>query len=476
MRPETREYNYDWNIWTIMENAALVKDGTHKEYESLLGLIPHFADALDIFIRQGEPGLRFIKLVANYIRACIEAKARGRKTVLTSFSMATPILYAFDLVPVCLEAFTIFGTVVLKRGTSEFLDYCCEIGFTETSCSSQRGALGAYLSELAVRPDMIVCNAPGWCDSNANSYSFAASYLDVPFYQLSYPPEVSGARANQFHRRDYLDLVVFLEEHTGRKLDVDRLGQLIREAARQDRLISEIADLQASVPNPVPNVFELMVYGARSFACGLEELTGLLESMALACRKNAQRRLSGRGAGSESGRGLFCYIDHYTTDARLWGWMDARDLSHLGSILCRYWYEDAGFVKGYDEGYGYSTASLADMIDSLADMTARMPMVKQIRGPYDAPGMWLEDNLHLARLYQADFVVYFSTVGCRNTWGAVKLLVRDLERMSIPALLLFVDAFDYRVASWESITERLEEFLQVRGIFSGRPGKTSGEA
>jgi hypothetical protein len=106
-------------------------------------------------------------------------------------------------------------------------------------------------------------------------------------------------------------------------------------------------------------VFELMVYGARSFACGLEELTGLLESMALACRKNAQRRLSGRGAGSESGRGLFCYIDHYTTDARLWGWMDARDLSHLGSILCRYWYEDAGFVKGYDEGYGYSTASLA---------------------------------------------------------------------------------------------------------------------
>ncbi|HOJ13426.1 MAG TPA: hypothetical protein PLT69_02910, partial [Deltaproteobacteria bacterium] len=110
MKPETREYRYDWNIWTIMENAALVKDGTDKEYESLLGLIPHFADALDIFIRQGEPGVRFIKLVANYIRACIEAKALGKKTVLTSFSMATPILYAFDLVPICLEAFTIFGT------------------------------------------------------------------------------------------------------------------------------------------------------------------------------------------------------------------------------------------------------------------------------------------------------------------------------------------------------------------------------
>ncbi|HPC46793.1 MAG TPA: hypothetical protein PLW83_02020, partial [Deltaproteobacteria bacterium] len=110
MRPETREYDYDWNIWTIMENAALVKDGTDKEYASLLGLIPHFSRALDIFIRQGEPGVKFIKLVASYIRNCIEAKSRGKKTVLTSFSMATPILYAMDLVPVCLEAFTIFGT------------------------------------------------------------------------------------------------------------------------------------------------------------------------------------------------------------------------------------------------------------------------------------------------------------------------------------------------------------------------------
>jgi len=476
LKPETREYRYDWNIWTIMENAALVKDGTDKEYESLLGLIPHFADALDIFIRQGEPGVRFIKLVANYIRACIEAKALGKKTVLTSFSMATPILYAFDLVPICLEAFTIFGTVVLKRGTTEFLDYCCEIGFTETSCSSQRGALGAYLSGLAVRPDMIVCNAPGWCDSNANSYSFAASYLDVPFFQLSYPPEVSGKRARDFHRRDYLDLVAFLEENTGRKLDIDRLRRLVSEAARQDALISEISDLQAIVPNPVPNVFELMVYGARSFASGLEELTALLESMVASCRQNARRKLSGRGTTSESGRGLFCYIDHYTTDARLWAWMDTRNLSHLGSILCRYWYGEAGFVKGYDEGYTYSCATLADMIDSLADMTARMPMVKQIRGPYDAPGMWLEDNLHLARLYQADFVVYFSTVGCRNTWGAVKLLVRDLERMNIPTLLLFVDAFDDRVASWESITDRLEEFLHVRGISCGGPDKASWKA
>ncbi|HVN72908.1 MAG TPA: hypothetical protein VMU10_12900, partial [Desulfomonilia bacterium] len=107
MRRETREYNYDWNIWTIMENAAQVCDGTSKEYRSLLTLIPHFGSALDAFIRQGEPGILFIKLIAGYIRNCLTAAQRGKKTALTSFSMATPILYALDIAPICLEAFTI---------------------------------------------------------------------------------------------------------------------------------------------------------------------------------------------------------------------------------------------------------------------------------------------------------------------------------------------------------------------------------
>ena len=465
MKRETREYNYDWDIWTILENAAMVCDGTPKEYRALLDLIPHFGSALDIFIRQGDPGIRFIKLIAGYIRSCLTAAENGRKTVLTSFSMATPILYALDVVPICLEAFTIFGTVVLRRGTSEFLDYCCELGFTETSCSSQRGALGAYLSGLAIRPDMIVCNSPGWCDSNANSYAFASAYLGIPFFQLNYPSEVSGPRSAAYHRQDYRDLISFLEGHSGNRIDLDRLASVIDETVKQDELINELFDLQMLVPNPVPNIYDLMIYGAKSCANGLPELTDLLSSMVASCKENASRSASGNSTAREKARGLFCYIDHYTTDARLWDWLDVNDISHLGSILCRYWQADASYAGGCgDEAYRVHKGTLDGMIDSLADMTARMPMVKQIRGPYDAPQMWLDDNVRLARMLKADFVVYFSTVGCRNTWGAVKLLVRDLERQGLPSLLLFLDSFDDRVMSWEAVTDRMSEFIRLRGI------------
>ena len=94
-------------------------------------------------------------------------------------------------------------------------------------------------------------------------------------------------------------------------------------------------------------------------------------------------------------------------------------------------------------------------------------MVKSIRGPYDAPNMWLDDTLIMTKLLKADFVVYFGTIGCRNTWGMVKPYARDLERQGIPALVMYSDAFDDRVQSWDAVTDKMSEFIHLRGIGTG---------
>lgn len=465
MRPVTREYNFDWMMWTILENASRSTDGTHKEYETLCGLVPHFADVLDTFVGYGEPGRRFLRLIADYTEMCASAKERGKKVALTTFCMATPILFAFDVVPVMLEAMTVLGTVVLKRGTSEYLDYCCEVGFTETSCSAQRGSLGAFLAGCAVKPDFVVCDTPGICDTNANSFAFAASFLDIPFFQLNYPPTLTDSRAHAYHREDFRALVRFLEEQTGTILDHTRLSTVMEELSYQDRLASELIDLMRLKPSPVPGIFDLMLYGGRFMMSGRREYTVLLESMLRLAKDNAQKEKAGTSSGRERARGLFCYIDHYTTDARFWTWMDAMEISHLGSILFTFWHRDAPYAGGREEeAYTMDASSLDASIDSLCDQMSRMPMIKQIRGPYDAPGMWLDDLLGASRLLKPDFVAYIGSMGCRNSWGMNKLLVRDLERHGIPSVILFTDAFDDRVASWETVTERLGEFLNVRRI------------
>jgi hypothetical protein len=149
----------------------------------------------------------------------------------------------------------------------------------------------------------------------------------------------------------------------------------------------------------------------------------------------------------------------------MWQFLESRDISHLGSLLFGFWQKEMPYAKGREkEGYAIDDGSLDSMIDSLADMNSRMPMVKQIRGPYDMPEMWRDDVLCMVRLTKPDFVAYMGTMGCRNTWGMVKLLVRDLEKAGVPTIVLYGDGFDDRVQSWESISDKISEFIHVRGI------------
>ena len=465
MKRETREYNYDWSIWSIVELASMTCDGSRKEYETLLKLVPNFGDALKAITNMGEPSILLMKSLAKHLKSCLTAHDEGKKIALTTFCFAPPILYAFDVVPLVLEPMAVLGILILKRGTSEYLDYCCEAGFTETSCSSQRGSLGAYLAGLCSRPDFIICDSPGICDTNANSFSFASAYLDIPFYQLNYPPTLTDSRAAGYHRQDFRDLIGFLERQTGRKLDIDRLREIVRELKRQAELMSELTEYQRLIPCPIPGMFNLFLYSGNFLLSGTKDFTKLLHSMLRIVRANAEAGRAGTPSGRESYRGLFSYIDHYTTDLRFWTFLEKRDISHLGCILSTFWHEGAAYIGGRgDEAYVLRDESLDDLIDSLAMQTSRMPMVKSIRGPYDAPGMWLDDTLMMTKLLKADFVAYFGTIGCRNTWVMVKPYARDLERAGIPALILYSDSFDDRVQSWDAVMDKIDEFIHLRRI------------
>ncbi|HNY64582.1 MAG TPA: 2-hydroxyacyl-CoA dehydratase family protein [Deltaproteobacteria bacterium] len=465
MKREIQEYPNDWILWSILHNASMSRDGTPGEYQKLLGMVPHFRDVLHSLVRQGEPGVIFLKLIDEYMINSITAHEQGKKAALTSFCVATPILYAFDVVPLSLEVMTVISTLVLRRGTSDFLDYCCELGFTETSCSAQRGSLGAYLAGIAYRPDMVVCDSPGICDTNANSFAFAAAYMDLPFYHLSYPPTLTDDRSRAYELADFRNFISFLEGQTGTSLDEDRLREVVNECRVQDELSCELMELQRIVPSPVPGIYDVMLYGGKFMMSGRRIYSDLLRSMLDKAKENASLGRAGTVTTRERARGLFCYIDHFTTDFRFWNWMDEQEITHLGSLLFTFWQGGAPYAWGReDEAYSFGENDLDSMLVSLSGQMSRMPMVKQIRGPYDAPHMCLDDTLGVARLFKPDFVAYLGTMGCRNTWGMVKLLARDMEKQGYPFLILYGDAFDDRVASWEAIQDKMDEFMKLRRI------------
>ncbi|MBW1990044.1 MAG: 2-hydroxyacyl-CoA dehydratase [Deltaproteobacteria bacterium] len=463
MREALREYPFDWILGASFKVGANIGNATEKEYESLLRRIPTFRGLLEPLVALGEPGRLALAGLGEYVDKLLTARQKGKKIAMTTFCQSPAILYAMDCVPLLMEHMTAMGSLAHKGGCTEYMDYCVEMGFTETSCSSQRGALGAYLADLAEKPDFTVIDTCGVCDTNANAYAFASAFWNIPFYQLNYPPELTGERAVEYHRKDYRNMIAWLEEQTGNPLDVNRLREIMVEIQKQDRIISELQELQRLVPSPLPVLYNLFIYVLRFPMAGTPECTAMLQAMLEVARENAQKGVSGLSGGEENARGLFIYIDHYGANIPLWGLLEKYGISHLGSILDRYYQEDSPFARP-EETYAVSLDTLDDMIDALAAQGARMPMVKQIRGPYDAPHMWLEELLAMKEVYQPDFAVYFGTPGCRNTWGMVKPLARELEAAGLPTLILNADVFDERVESWETTQSRLEEFLEVRKI------------
>ncbi|MCU0577709.1 MAG: 2-hydroxyacyl-CoA dehydratase family protein [Desulfobacterota bacterium] len=466
MRKEYKEYDFDRMVQSIIHFASLAYDGTRKEAFGMFRYAPRFREAIETILMTGEPGVLLLKMIDKYLIEVLTAHERGKKIALCTFNFSPGVLKPLDVVPVCLEPVTTLGVMMWLRGLGEYLNYCCEIGFTETSCSAQRGALGAYLAGLGVKPDFVLCNSIGVCDTNATAFSFAAEYLGLPFYQLNAPPTLADDRAREYHRQDFRGLISFVEEQTGRKLDVECLREVIVETDRQDEIMCEIEDLMRLVPSPVPGIFNVFMYSAKYIYGGSKEATDVMSSMLKVARRNAAQARAGTTSGSEDARAFAVYVDHYSAQLRPWAWFDSKNISHLGCMMNGFWPVHAPYAEGelMDGTYRMDPSNEDTMIDSLADQMSRMPMVKQIRGPYDDPHQWLSDTMASIKTYKPDFCMYTGTIGCRNTWGAIKILARDTENLGIPTLILFGDAFDHRITSWESMRDRIDEFITVRGI------------
>ncbi len=465
MRPEMTEYNYDWLMGGVLRAASKVANGSQKETDLTYRYVPYFKGIAKSFIDAGEVGVQVLKLFDKYYENILTAHERGKKLAVITFCFSPSILYAMDVVPICTELLTTLGNLVWKRGMFDYLDHACQVGLPETSCSSQRGALGAYFAGLCQPVDFIICDTPGICDTNANAFSFAASYMDKPFYQLNYPQTLDDERTSGYHVDDYKALICFIEEQTGKKIDYDRLAEVLAEVEKQDVLIADLEDMHTLRPTPLPPLFNMALYAGRFTFCGHKEYTKLLEMMVDTAGKLAAAGLSGLAAGEEKLRAYLFYIDHFTLDMNFWNWFGENGVAHVGGMLSHHFRDNNNYaVELKGSAYSIDSSSPERMLDSIVQINSRLPMVRSIRGPYDAPNMWLEETLVLAKNFGADCLIYNGTPGCRNTWANVKLMSRDLEKHGYPVYVMYGDAFDDRVESWETTKERLEEFFKIRGL------------
>jgi len=212
-------------------------------------------------------------MVKASIGGTVQAREEG-KPIAYAFIVCgyDEIIRAMDIVPVWTENYA--GVCGAKRDAQRFLERAEAENFSRSLCTYALCGLGfdAWREELGemppdapwggqARPDMMLGSGQILCDPRNKWYQAAQHYMpDVPIYDVGMPWPLYENDYDYREVQDYYvkyivdelkGLVKFLEKHTGKKMDWERLSELVDLSDRTWNLIWEAYELRKAVPTPM---------------------------------------------------------------------------------------------------------------------------------------------------------------------------------------------------------------------------------
>lgn len=203
----------------------------------------------------------------------LRAREEGKKTAFTLiFCGYDEIIRAMDIVPIWTENFA--GICGAKRDAQRFLERAEAESLSRSLCTYALCGLGfdQWREELGQmppnppwggqpKPDMMLGSGQVICDPRYKWYQAAQQFMpDVPQYNVGLPivpleedydyREVAGYY-QRYIAEQLRGLVTFLEKHTGKKMDWNRLSELVDLTDRTWNMIIDAYELRKAVPCPM---------------------------------------------------------------------------------------------------------------------------------------------------------------------------------------------------------------------------------
>ena len=212
-------------------------------------------------------------MVKASIGGTVKAREEG-KSIAYTFIVCSydEIIRAMDIVPVWTENYA--GICGAKRDAERFLERAESLNFSRSLCTYALCGLGfdqwrEKLGEMPpdapwggqAKPDFMLSSGQILCDPRNKWYQAVQQYIpDVPIYNVGLPwplyeDDIEVAEVEGYYVKYIVEelrgLVKFLEKHTGRKMDWDRLSELVDLGERTWNLIWETYELRRAVPTPM---------------------------------------------------------------------------------------------------------------------------------------------------------------------------------------------------------------------------------
>ena len=408
------------------------------------------------------------KLVKEMYIEGIKAALEGRPVVWLMVSFVNPIVQAMDLVPILPENWA--GLCATKRVGEPYILRAESEGFSNVICSYARIGLG-YCSMMReygdIPPDapdggmarpVALIGSSMVCDTRFKWFQSIGRYLDVPCYNFDAlsPPAATAHREDvrdqyvKYQVEQYRELIKFLEELTGRRMDWDKLRYHVDIAWETMQVWNDAYEFRKSVPCPMGTEDHMNIFVPGMMQEGDPRVLDFFQDLYDELKYRAENRM---GVIPDEKYRL------------LWGsglppWHTMKVFNYFGSL---------GAVFVYETCYKCPDVP-PDMPDGISDPLERIVLMgylgrlqrhkRSVVGSYDF--LVFENPLEWIEPYQADGVVFHWNRSCRGTTPG-QLYYKDLvdKHSDVPSLLLesdMCDVRDYFEAEWQG---KIQAFLET---------------
>ncbi|HUU64179.1 MAG TPA: 2-hydroxyacyl-CoA dehydratase family protein [Dehalococcoidia bacterium] len=404
-------------------------------------------------LEQGQSPER--KLTVTLVRTMIESYNRiiacaeeGRPFIASSYANAPEIFVALDLPWYTLSQIPYLPTA--EPYILEEIDDAERAGLGTDMCTLIRLGINNVEAEHVPLPTAFI-GLLSLCDGiNMLQQSIAHNkyWRDIPVFCTD-APYLESDRSVDFHAGELRQMVAFLEEHTGREMDIDRLREVVEESNKHYELWAEYNELRRAVPCPHSaakgaqawSVAQNYMVGDRKGTEWLRQLVDITE----------QKVSQGKGSIPDERIRLFWFDVRAVWFPELTEWLK----SEWGVCIVM-------DMTGYAPYTLIDTSSEESIFRGLAKRNLYdVPMVRHVRGTTDN---LINDLVRVVKDYKIDCVVWPAHMGHKD--GAASIgIMRDVCRdLGVPFLTLGLDLFDKRYTSMDEVKDRFSQFFTAMGL------------
>lgn len=409
-------------------------------------------------------------MVKNLYRGASEARAQGKKVAYFMVaSQYDEILRAMDVVPVPTENYA--GLCAAKRDMDRFLLKAEADGYSQVLCSYTRIGLGfdSLRKDLGGMPENapdggmplpdMMLGSSAVCDPRFKWYQAAGRYMNVPTYSIDVvaPPvftDLNEVRDHyiRYQREQFLGLIEFLEQQTGRKMDKERLWETIRLGDGAWRLWYETDRLRRATPCAMPSQDHFSVMVPAYYYCGTQEAVDFFNDLYAEVKYKVENKIG--VIQEEKYRILY--------GGGLPPWHTLWIFNYFESFGAVFVIEN--MYRAYDPVEVPS--HVKDPVEYLAWRAFLRLTQRHEKAKANSGNPVVERLLEMIKDYQIDGVVFHACRSCRaTTIGQVHIKNQLSQFTDIPMTQLvsdMVDLRDYSEAQWKAQIGAFIEALSTR--------------